>query len=107
VVPTAEPLRWRAVVRFAGTLAEGPDRGSGPRREDHPVQENVGDLDQRMRLVVGPALVLAALGPLGARRGRPVGLGALVAGALIVDSAISRTCPVNELLGIDTRAWDR
>jgi hypothetical protein len=71
------------------------------------MQENVGDLDQRIRFVAGPALALAGIGPLGARHGRLVGLAAVVCGALIVESAITRTCPVNQLIGIDTRAWDR
>ncbi|XYI02577.1 DUF2892 domain-containing protein [Sorangium sp. So ce1128] len=40
---------------------------------------------------------------LGGLKGRPGGLVALVAGALIVESAITRVCPVNRLLGVDTR----
>jgi hypothetical protein len=67
------------------------------------VKENVGDTDQRVRAVVGTALVGAAIGPLGARSGRLPGLAALVGGALVLESAITRTCPINEWLGIDTR----
>jgi len=67
------------------------------------VKENVGDTDQRVRSVVGTALVGAALGPLGARSGRLPGLVALVSGALLLESAVTRTCPLNEWLGIDTR----
>lgn len=44
------------------------------------MQQNVAGSDRLLRSVVGPSLVLAALGPLGARRGRLVGLAALVGG---------------------------
>jgi hypothetical protein len=71
------------------------------------VQENVGDRDQQLRWLLGSGLVVAALGPLGAREGRVRGLGALVGGALVLESAITRTCPVSAWLGIDTRERDR
>lgn len=71
------------------------------------MQENVGDRDRRLRWVLGSGLVVAALGPLGAREGRLRGLGALVSGALVLESAITRTCPINAWLGIDTRERDR
>ena len=67
------------------------------------MKENVGDADQRIRTVVGSALVLSAIGPLGARRGSTLGLSALVGGVLLLESAITRTCPINEWLGLDTR----
>jgi hypothetical protein len=67
------------------------------------MQENVGGPDLAARVVAGPALISWALGPGGARRGRTAGLAALVAGALVVESAITRTCPLNALVGRDTR----
>ncbi|GGI06200.1 YgaP family membrane protein [Egicoccus halophilus] len=67
------------------------------------MRENVGDTDQRLRFVGGTALLAAALGPLGARRGQLAGLLALVSGALVLESAVTRTCPLNAALGIDTR----
>lgn len=67
------------------------------------MRENVGDRDQAARFVLGPALIALGLGPLGARQGRAAGLGALVLGALVVESAVTRTCPVNAALGLDTR----
>jgi hypothetical protein len=67
------------------------------------VQENVGGVDLAIRSVVGPALMVAAFRPLGARNGRWAGLAALVSGALVTESAITRTCPLNALLRIDTR----
>lgn len=66
------------------------------------MKENVGGADRLVRFVAGPALVLAALGPLGARRGQGAGLAALVAGALITETVITRLCPVNAVVGIDT-----
>ncbi|WP_437931232.1 DUF2892 domain-containing protein [Sorangium sp. So ce291] len=67
------------------------------------MQENVGTLDRTARLVAGPLLMGLGATALGGLRGRPGGLVALVAGALIVESAITRVCPVNRLLGVDTR----
>jgi hypothetical protein len=66
------------------------------------MRENVGGIDRWARIVVGPGLVAAALTVLGAREGRWLGLGTLVAGALITDTFFTRVCPVNELLHIDT-----
>ncbi len=66
------------------------------------MQENVGDEDRLVRSIVGPALVVAGLTTLGAREGRAVGLAATIAGALIIESAVTRVCPLNAALGIDT-----
>lgn len=55
-----------------------------------------------MRSIAGPALLLAGLTVLGAREGRAAGLGALVCGTSVTESAMTRTCPVNALLGQDT-----
>jgi len=66
------------------------------------VKENVGRTDQAIRAVVGPGLLIAGLTLLKGKRGRPLGLAAMVGGALISETAITRTCPLNELLGIDT-----
>jgi hypothetical protein len=67
------------------------------------MKENVGGADQLLRTLVGPALIAAGLTRLGATGGRTLGLAALVGGALILESAITRTCPLNALLGLDTR----
>jgi hypothetical protein len=66
------------------------------------VKENVGHADQIMRAIVGPLLLAVGYIWLGGRRGRPSGLVTMVAGALVTETAITRTCPLNELLGIDT-----
>jgi uncharacterized membrane protein len=67
------------------------------------MKENVGGADQLLRTIIGPALITAGLSRLGARSGSAAGLLALVGGALILESAITRTCPVNAALRIDTR----
>lgn len=67
------------------------------------MKENVGGADQILRTVAGPALIATGLLRLGATRGRTSGLLAIVTGALVLESAITRTCPVNAALGIDTR----
>lgn len=43
---------------------------------------------------------------LGGKEGRPLGLLSMMAGAMVIESAISRVCPVNALLGIDSRATE-
>lgn len=70
------------------------------------MQENVGSIDQIGRFIAGPALMALGYGKLGGSEGELGGLAAIVSGALVVESAITRTCPVNGLLGIDTRRED-
>jgi hypothetical protein len=67
------------------------------------MQENVGRTDQALRFVTGPALIALGLTALGGLRGRLLGLATTIAGVLVTESAITRTCPVNHLAGIDTR----
>jgi hypothetical protein len=66
------------------------------------MKENVGRNDQTMRAVVGPLLLTAGYAFLGGKRGKGKGLIAMVAGAMLTETAITRTCPLNEVLGIDT-----
>jgi hypothetical protein len=66
------------------------------------MKENVGPADRTLRALLGPALILASVTRLGARRGRVAGLVALIAGVLVLDSAITRTCPVNAVIGVET-----
>jgi uncharacterized membrane protein len=67
------------------------------------MKENVGDTDRALRGIVGPAMMALGFSRWGAKRGRLLGLAAMVAGALVVESAITRVCPLNRALGIDTR----
>ncbi|HYP74341.1 MAG TPA: DUF2892 domain-containing protein [Polyangiaceae bacterium] len=66
------------------------------------MQENVGDRDRVLRFGVGGALLIAGL--LGLRRGRLGPALLFASGAMVLESAVTRVCPVNSLLGVDTRA---
>lgn len=68
------------------------------------MQENVGDTDRWLRVAVGGALVLGAASTLGARRALGPGL-LLAGGALLLETAITRVCPLNAALGFDSRGW--
>jgi hypothetical protein len=67
------------------------------------MQENVGRTDRIVRSIVGPAVAGFGIDQL--RRGNLVlgGIGIAV-GALVTESAVTRVCPMNALLGIDTRS---
>ena len=67
------------------------------------MRENVGSIDAFARTVVGGALAYVAVRELGPRKLRSAALLAL--GALLVESAITRVCPLHHLLGLDTRNW--
>jgi hypothetical protein len=72
------------------------------------MRENVGTADAILRSVVGAAVLYAAVRELGLRQVRPAAL--MTLGALLVESAMTRVCPVNYLLGLDTRGfrpWQR
>jgi hypothetical protein len=86
----------------------GGDRAGGqpaPIRDEkeQAMQENVGTTDRLLRSFAGPALLAYGIARLGGIRREPYGIAALVGGALILESAITRVCPLNALLGIDTR----
>ena len=66
------------------------------------MKENVGRTDQILRGVVGPLLAAFGYSRLGGKQGKLVGLAAMISGALITETAITRTCPLNEVMGIDT-----
>jgi hypothetical protein len=67
------------------------------------MKENVGRTDRIVRFLVGPAIVGLGFAPIGGHLGRIPGLVAMIAGVLVVESAITRVCPLNALLGLDTR----
>lgn len=66
------------------------------------MQENVGGADRALRLVAGPALIGLGYTLLEGRNGSTAGLLTMVAGVLTLESAITRVCPVNQLVGLDT-----
>lgn len=67
------------------------------------MKENVGNKDRVIRSIAGPLLIGVGYAVLGGHKGRVAGLAAMVAGTLISESALTRVCPVNGILGIDTR----
>jgi hypothetical protein len=67
------------------------------------MKENVGTEDRLLRFVVGPLLIGLGYARLGGNHGAPAGLAAMIGGALVVESAITAVCPLNALLGLDTR----
>lgn len=71
------------------------------------MRENVGNRDKMVRSIVGPALIGLGYTYFKGRHGNLGGLASIVAGTLIFESAITRTCPVNALLGVDTKKFDR
>lgn len=66
------------------------------------MRENVGGEDRLARALLGPTLVALGYARWGGHRGAPAGLLAMMAGAVITETAITRVCPLNEALGIDT-----
>ncbi len=66
------------------------------------MRENVGGADRLMRAVASPALLALGYGRWGGRTGALPGLLAMLGGALITETAITRVCPLNEAAGIDT-----
>lgn len=67
------------------------------------MKENVGKKDRLVRIIIAPALIGLGYTVLGGNKGRLGGLAAIMAGTLIAESAITKVCPVNALLGVDTR----
>ena len=67
------------------------------------MKENVGQKDQMIRSLIGPGLIILGYFFLKGKKGNLGGLTSMVAGTLISESAITKVCPVNEFLGIDTR----
>lgn len=68
------------------------------------MQENVGRMDSWIRLGLGGGLAVAGIRALKGGLVMPAVL--FTTSALLVKSAITRVCPVNGLLGIDTRKHD-
>ncbi len=71
------------------------------------MKENVGTIDRIARSIIGPTLMVVGYKRLGGDRGELAGLATIVAGAALVESAITRVCPLNALFGIDTRRKER
>ncbi|SDB53614.1 Protein of unknown function [Desulfonatronum thiosulfatophilum] len=68
------------------------------------MKENVGSLDQAVRGVLGSVLLAKGFSRLGGSKGRSLGLLSMLAGVSLIESAITRVCPLSGYLGIDTRS---
>ena len=79
------------------------------------MKENVGGWDRRIRSVAGPILLGVGARLLArrrdpltrmlARRSTPIGgIAAVLAGALLSQTALTRVCPMSSALGINTAA---
>lgn len=67
------------------------------------MKENVGDRDRAVRAFAGPAMMAAAWLWVGGQWGEKTGLAGIAPGARIRESAITRTCLLNAVFGIETR----
>lgn len=65
------------------------------------MRSNVGGIDRLARSVLGPALLVAGWRALDSRR--RLALAALVSGAVITETAVTATCPLNRAMGFDSR----
>ncbi|WP_435175044.1 YgaP family membrane protein [Halorussus sp. AFM4] len=68
------------------------------------MQQNVGGLDEGIRITLGPLLLVLSIGSFrGALRlRRSVAVGALVVGAVLTATGLTQTCPANSAMGRDT-----
>lgn len=66
------------------------------------MKENVGGADRIARAVAGPLLIALGYARWGGDEGEIPGLLAILGGAFLVETAITRVCPVNEAAGVDT-----
>lgn len=67
------------------------------------MKENVGKKDRLIRSVAGPVLMGLGYLALGGDKGKGPGLAAMGIGLLISESALTKVCPMNAFLGLDTR----
>jgi hypothetical protein len=67
------------------------------------MKENVGSWDRILRGLTGPGLLALGYFRMRGREGRLPGLIAMMGGALITETAVTRVCPLNRMLGLDTR----
>lgn len=66
------------------------------------MKENVGKNDRMIRSFIGPALMGIGYTALGGRKGKLAGLAVIITGVVLLESAITKVCPVNDMLGIQT-----
>jgi hypothetical protein len=61
-------------------------------------------MDQAVRAIVGPMLLMAGYSRLKSGAGGLLGGLGMVLGTALTESAITRVCPLNKLMGIDSRS---
>lgn len=66
------------------------------------MEKNVGRSDRMLRAFIGPSLTLLGYSRWGGKERRWPGLFAMALGWFFSETARTRSCPINELLGIDT-----
>ena len=76
------------------------------------MEKNVGGYDRIARLVLGPILVIAALGiyfemfAVAGLLGAALIVGGLLVGSVFVVTGATQVCPLNRALGLDTYRGD-
>jgi Protein of unknown function (DUF2892) len=100
------PKSEHADARSAHTRARLSSGAPSPVtvRNRRPMKGNVGGFDRTLRWIAGPSLLAGGYFFLGGNRGRLPGIAAMLGGVGLLETAITRTCPINALFGIDTRA---
>ncbi len=68
------------------------------------MRENVGKIDRIIRTVIGARLFAGGLWA--GLRGHRTGVLGVALGGFLLESALTRVCPVSTLLGIDTRSTE-
>jgi hypothetical protein len=71
------------------------------------MHQNVGRTDRLVRIGLGSVLTLAGLRSLRRGRARVAPAALIGSGALLLETAVTRVCPLNALLGIDTSSRER
>lgn len=72
-------------------------------QEELQMKENVGSKDRAFRTVAGSALMVLGYRRWGGNVGHPAGLLSMMAALSILESAVTRVCPLNALFRLDTR----
>lgn len=67
------------------------------------MKENVGKKDRIIRTIIGTALLPLGYKKWGGENGNILGISVMMFGALLLESVITRVCPINNALGVNTK----
>lgn len=67
------------------------------------MKENVGKEDQIVRTIVGISLLPLGYKKWGGENGNLIGIGVMMFGVLLLESAVTKVCPLNKALGVNTK----